>query len=76
MEIEESCSCGASFRAIGDNVTRLVREWRKNHICEPKPVDEQIQLATSNDAKIENAIGFRVTGLTLETPEQIGWGDE
>ena len=64
MEVEEQCSCGASFRAAGDNVTRLLRQWRKEHVCETKQSDSNdATVLTSSDTKTEITLGFAPTEL-------------
>lgn len=33
MKISEKCSCGAYFTIDGEPAIKLVREWRRKHIC-------------------------------------------
>lgn len=72
MEVEETCSCGASFRAAGDNVARLLKEWRANHVCGPRPVDPDGTVLTSSDTKTEISLGFAPT----EMPGREDYGVE
>jgi len=60
MVISETCACGAAFSADGDNVVRLVREWRKTHVCfEPKPDASSETIFTSASTVIESVpLGF------------------
>jgi hypothetical protein len=73
MRISESCSCGASFKVEGEEATRLVRDWRKNHKHEPPTTDTEAAFATTGDARVENAIGFQVDGLTVPSRQTPGW---
>jgi len=73
MKISESCSCGASFKVDGAEATRLVRDWRKNHKHETATTDTEAAFATTGDARVENAIGFQVDGLTVPSRQTPGW---
>jgi hypothetical protein len=54
---------------------RLVREWRRKHICNETGSNSEVQ--TSGAAVIENQIGFRVEGLIATLPEKpFEWGDD
>lgn len=72
MEIEEQCSCGASFRASGDNVTRLLKQWRSDHVCVTKNVEPDAAVITSSDTKTEISLGFAPT----EMPGREDYGVE
>lgn len=75
MRVAETCSCGASFTVDGEDVMRLVREWRRKHICNETTSNSEVQ--TSGAAVIENQIGFRVEGLVATLPEKpFEWGDD
>lgn len=57
--IEERCSCGAKFMVdtyLADE-PRLVREWRKKHVCSDR--DEVADTPTSGMAQVELAMGFQ-----------------
>jgi hypothetical protein len=76
MNVSESCSCGASFSADGDSVIRLLREWRKNHVCKPvEAADNDTLVMTSADTKTE-PIGFRIDGLRVEFPDRPGYEED
>lgn len=75
MNVSETCSCGATFSAEGDNVVRLLREWRKEHTC--KPVDgaeNDATVLTGADTKTET-IGFQRVGWQIDLPEQQGFDE-
>jgi hypothetical protein len=76
MKISEACSCGATFKVEGAEAVRLVRDWRRNHKHESSAPDTEATFATTGDARIENAIGFQVDGLTLPARQTPGWEDE
>lgn len=73
MKISELCSCGASFKVEGAEAVRLIRDWRRNHKHELAAADSEAVLSTGNDARIENAIGFQVDGLTIPARQTPGW---
>lgn len=76
MNVAETCSCGATFSAEGDNVIRLLREWRREHVCKPSETPESDAIVfTSNDTKTE-ILGFQARSLTVDLPDKPGWGDE
>lgn len=59
MNVSETCSCGASFSADGDNVARLLKEWRSSHTCPDKPEPAAEGTFTVSSAQVEQApIGF------------------
>jgi hypothetical protein len=59
VNVSESCSCGAAFSAEGDNVVRLLREWRKDHVCTEKPEPAAEGTFTVSNAQVEQApVGF------------------
>lgn len=64
MNVSESCSCGASFSAEGDNVVRLLREWRKDHQCVEKS-EPAGEMYVSAGGQVEQVLGFQVSGLTV-----------
>lgn len=76
MNVSETCSCGATFSAEGDNVIRLLREWRREHVCKaPDAPENDVNVMTSADTKTE-ILGFQARSLTVELPDKPGWGDE
>jgi hypothetical protein len=75
MELSETCSCGASFSASGDNVVRLVREWRLRHVCGEKVDQPSEPVITAAETKTE-LIGFQAAGWQIELPEKHGFEDE
>ena len=59
MNVAETCSCGASFSAEGDNITRLLKEWRKTHTCPDRPEPSTDGVFTVSNAQVEQApVGF------------------
>jgi len=75
MEISETCGCGASFSASGDNVARLVREWRSRHLCGEKVDQSGEQVLTAADTKTE-LIGFQASGWKIDLPEKHGFDQD
>ncbi len=65
--VRETCSCGAQFKIKTDKAMRSVREWRKQHNCLDKPTEPPEAREVVMTAQVENAIGFRVEGLTVAT---------
>jgi len=59
--IHETCSCGASFKTNEPEPVKLVREWRKNHVC--AAAEGEVQAVYGSNAQVENAVGFTATGL-------------
>jgi hypothetical protein len=74
MKISETCSCGAQFKADGEQSPRLVREWRRKHPCPPQTATEELR-DVAMSAQVENAIGFRVEGLDVPAREYDPWED-
>ncbi len=74
MKISEKCSCGAQFKATGDQAPRLLREWRKKHSC-PETVQPEEVRDVAMSAQVENAIGFRMEGLNVPAPDYDPWED-
>lgn len=76
MIIRERCSCGAKFEVRESKVAaRLVREWRKAHSCPDRPEEFEPRDVAMN-ATVENAIGFRIEGLTVPAKEYDPWEDK
>ena len=75
MDLAETCGCGASFSASGDNVVRLVREWRLKHVCVEKVDPSTETVFTSAETKTE-LIGFQTSGWKIDPPEKHGFDDE
>jgi hypothetical protein len=75
MEISETCACGASFSANGDNVVRLVREWRIRHVCNEK-VDPPLETVITSAETKTDLIGFQANGWQIDLPEKHGFEDE
>ena len=62
MNVNETCSCGASFSAEGDGVVRLLKEWRKTHACPERPAESTEGVFTVSNAQVEQApMGFAPT---------------
>lgn len=65
MKISEKCSCGAYFTVDGEPAIKLVREWRRKHICvESAPDPRETSLSTyiertDSSSTGEFPIGFR-----------------
>lgn len=57
MKIREKCSCGASFAIEAEEAMKLVREWRKKHIC-PDPVEELRETSLSSQNERADTIGL------------------
>ena len=55
---------------------RSVREWRKNHNCLDKPAELPEPREVAISAQVENAIGFRVEGLTVPAKDYDPFEDE
>ena len=64
MSIAEKCSCGASFKTDEPNSVKLIREWRRKHVC--TELEAPVTAITGGDAIIERAIGFQAR--TLDVP--------
>jgi hypothetical protein len=76
VNVEETCSCGASFKIDGPYAVKLVREWRKKHNCIER--DEVTDTVTSGSAQVETQIGFQANlgGLTVPARVTDPWEDE
>jgi hypothetical protein len=64
MKVEESCSCGASFKVEGVDAMKLVREWRRKHTCQDPTPDRESSIGTylertDSSSPGEFPIGFR-----------------
>jgi hydrogenase maturation factor HypF (carbamoyltransferase family) len=73
MKIAETCSCGASMKVEGDDSLKIIRDWRKNHVCQHRD-DDDVSIIISDNAQIERSIGFQPQGL--EMPVVPGDPDE
>jgi hypothetical protein len=63
LEFRERCSCGAEFCVRDAPLTeakRLLREWRRVHVCEQVEPDVSMVASTTN-AVVErgSVLGFR-----------------
>lgn len=60
--IHETCSCGAAFRTDEPAPLKLVREWRKKHVC--SAVEDEVAAihGGSSDNQV-TSIGFMATGI-------------
>lgn len=63
MSISERCSCGASIKTDEPNALKLVREWRRKHVC--AELEAPVTAITGGDAIVERVIGFQAGGLTI-----------
>ena len=63
-DIREKCSCGASFKANGDEALKLYRAWVKRHVCPDAPHEIQ------RDYESTSTIGFAadLTGTGMDIP--------
>lgn len=64
MKISEKCSCGAYFTVDGELAIKLVREWRRKHICsepaqEPRDTTFSAYIERTDSPPGEFPIGFR-----------------
>lgn len=71
--IEERCSCGARFKTDESEAVKLVRDWRRNHVCVSR--DEISDTPTSGSAQVEMAIGFQPREMPFPNHEP-DWEDE
>jgi hypothetical protein len=55
--IAETCSCGAKFKTDDALAIKLVREWRRKHICTDNT--DITDTPTSGLADTQIAIGFQ-----------------
>ena len=63
LELRERCSCGADFSIVDAPLTdakRLLREWRRVHVCEQGEPEVSMVASTTN-AVVErgSVVGFR-----------------
>lgn len=66
MSVSERCSCGSSFKTDEPNAAKLLREWRRKHVCVHRFAEPDN--AISGTAQVEHAIGFRMNGLVADLP--------
>ena len=62
FEIRERCSCGAEFGIVDAPLTeakRLVREWRRVHVCEQGEADVMVASTTGAVVERGSVLGFR-----------------
>ena len=64
FELRERCSCGAEFGIKDTPLTdarKLVREWRRVHVCEQAEADVSMVASTTNAVveRSDNVLGFR-----------------
>ena len=66
-KISEKCSCGASFKANGDEALKLYRAWVKRHTCPDAPFE------IHRDTDSTSTIGFSgdYTGTGLDLPARV-----
>lgn len=75
MSIAEKCSCGAAFKTDEPNAIKLVREWRRKHVC--IEAEGSVAAITGGDAIVERVIGFQAGGLTIPaTHVEPDWEEE
>jgi hypothetical protein len=65
--IEEKCSCGASFKSNGDEALKLYRAWVRRHVCPDAPFE------ILRDTDSTSTIGFSAdyTGTGLDLPARV-----
>jgi hypothetical protein len=70
--IAETCSCGAKFKTDDALAIKLVREWRRKHVC-------QEQASETRDYETTSTIGFAAdylgTGLDIPAKEYDPWDE-
>jgi len=71
MSIREKCSCGAEFETNEKESIKLVREWRRKHVCLQHDTDDT---PTSGIADTTISIGFQPGELPAK--EYDPWEDE
>jgi len=69
VNVEETCSCGASFKISGVDPMKLIREWRKKHSCIDR--EEGTDTVTSGTAQVETQMGFQPELGGLIVPGRI-----
>jgi hypothetical protein len=60
--IQETCSCGAAFKTNEPDALKLVREWRRKHVCSAVEGDVSAIHGGSSDNQV-SSIGFMATGV-------------
>ena len=73
-DIREKCSCGASFKANGDEALKLYRAWVKRHVCPDAPLELQRDFETTST--IGFAAEFTGTGMDIPARTSDPFGDE
>jgi hypothetical protein len=69
--IAESCSCGAKIKTDDAQAIKLVREWRRKHICTDNT--DITDTPTSGLADTQIAIGFQPAEMPAK--EYDPWDD-
>jgi hypothetical protein len=70
--LRERCSCGAEFETDEKEALKLVREWRRKHVC----VHEEVQdTHTSGTAQVEHGIGFTLNHLEVPARSTDPWDE-
>jgi hypothetical protein len=70
--ISERCSCGAMIKTDEKDAIRLVREWRRKHICQQ--FAEQDNSPTHGTSETQIALGFQPGELPARSTDP--WEDE
>jgi hypothetical protein len=73
-DIREKCSCGASFKANGDEALKLYRAWVKRHVCPDTP--PEIQRDYESTSTIGFAADFTGTGMDIPARKSDPFDDD
>ena len=68
--IAETCSCGAKFKTDDGQAIKLVREWRRKHVCQAEDINDT---PTSGLSETQLAIGFQPAEMPAK--EYDPWDD-
>jgi hypothetical protein len=71
MSIREKCSCGAEFETNEKESIKLVREWRRKHVCLQQDLDDT---PTSGLADTTILMGFQPGEMPAKKYDP--WEDE
>jgi hypothetical protein len=73
LSVNETCSCGANIEVSGriELVLRLVRSWRKKHVCQKPDIEDT---PTSGVADTQLQMGFQPGEMPAK--EYDPWEDE
>lgn len=76
MKINETCSCGSRMKVDGEESIKIIRDWRKNHVCQHRQDEDDVSIIISDNAQIERSMGFQLEGLDLPARKTDPWEDE